>query len=110
MDQSTTLPIAGPTSGTRDVLTELLRDGARRLMAEAVEAEVAAWIDDHARLRDQAGHRQVVRNGYLPEREIQTGLGDVQVKQPRGDKTAIELFIAGVREWETALRRGFPEG
>ncbi len=83
MDQSTTLPIAGPTSGTRDVLTELLRDGARRLMAEAVEAEVAAWIDDHARLRDQAGHRQVVRNGYLPEREIQTGLGDIQVKQPR---------------------------
>ena len=83
MDQSTTLPIAGPTPGARDVLTELLRDGARRLLAEAVEAEVAAWIDEHAHLKDQTGRRQVVRNGYLPEREIQTGLGDVQIKQPR---------------------------
>jgi putative transposase len=81
--QSTTLPIAGPTSGTQDVLTELLRDGARRLLAEAVEAEVAAWIDAHAHIKNQAGRRQVVRNGYLPERDIQTGLGDVYLKQPR---------------------------
>src|SRR5947209_3938510 len=70
-------------TGARDVLTALLRDGARRLLAEAVEAEVAAWIDDHAHLKDPAGRRQVVRNGYLPGREIQTGLGDVEVKQPR---------------------------
>ena len=83
MQESTTLPIAGPMPGTRDVLTELLRDGARRLLAEAIEAEVTAWIDAHAHLKDQAGHRQVVRNGFLPERKIQTGLGDVEVKQPR---------------------------
>jgi putative transposase len=83
VDQSTTLPIAGPTTGSHDVLTELLRSGARRLLAEAVEAEVAAWIDARAHLKDEAGRRQVVRNGYLPEREIQTGLGDVEVKQPR---------------------------
>lgn len=83
MEESTTLPIAGPTSGGHDVLTTLLRDGARRLLAEAVEAEVAAWIDAHAHLKDPAGHRQVVRNGYLPGREIQTGLGGVEVKQPR---------------------------
>ena len=83
VDQSTTLPIAGPTPGCQDVLTDLLRDGARRLLAEAVEAEVAAWIDAHAHLKDEAGRRQVVRNGYLPERDIQTGLGDVEVKQPR---------------------------
>lgn len=81
MDQSTTLPMAGPTTGSRDVLTDLLRDGARRLLVEAVEA--AAWIDAHAHLKDPPGCRQVVRNGYLPEREIQTGLGDVGVKQPR---------------------------
>jgi putative transposase len=83
VDQSTTLAIAGPTPGTQDLLTEILRDGARRLLAEAVEAEVAAWIDAHVHLKDSAGRRQVVRNGYLPEREIQTGLGDVGVKQPR---------------------------
>jgi putative transposase len=83
VNQSTTLPITQPSLGSRDVLTALLRDGARRLLAEAVEAEVAAWIDDHAHLKDRDGHRQVVRNGYLPERTIQTGLGDLEVKQPR---------------------------
>ena len=69
VEESTTLPIAGPTTGSKDALTDLLREGARRLLAEAVEAEVAAWIDDHAHLKDRAGYRQVVRNGYLPERK-----------------------------------------
>jgi putative transposase len=81
--ESTTLPMAGPTPGSQDVLTDLLRDGARRLLAEAVEAEVLAWIDAHAHLKGQDGRRQVVRNGHLPERAIQTGLGGVEVKQPR---------------------------
>jgi putative transposase len=83
VDQSTTLTMPGPTPGVQDVLTALLRDGARRLLAEAVEAEVAAGIDAHAHHKDEAGRRQVVRNGHLPEREIQTGLGDVEIKQPR---------------------------
>jgi putative transposase len=52
-------------------------------LAEAGEAEVAAWIDAHANLKDSNGRRQVVRNGHLPERAIQTGLGDLDVKQPR---------------------------
>lgn len=83
MGESTTLPIAGPIAGVRDALTDLLRDGARRLLAQAIEAEVAAWIDAHAHLKDPAGRRQVIRNGHLPERAIQTGLGDVEVRQPR---------------------------
>ena len=83
VDQSTTLPLAGPTLGSQDVLTELLRCGARKLLAEAIEAEVADWIDGHAHMRDGAGRRLVVRNGSSPERAIQTGLGDVEVKQPR---------------------------
>jgi len=83
VEQSTTLPITGPTGPARDVLTDILRDGARRLLAEAVEAEVAARIEAHAHLKDEAGRRQVVRNGYLPERAIQTGLGEVEVRQPR---------------------------
>ena len=83
MEESTTLPIAGPMPGVQDLLTDLLRDGARRLLAEAVEAEVLAWIDAHAHLKGHDGRRQVVRNGHLPERAIQTGLGEVQVKQPR---------------------------
>src|SRR6478736_6008445 len=83
MTESTTDLRIVPLPKGPDVLTEILRDGARRLLAEAVEAEVAAWIDAHAHLKDSAGRRQVVRNGHLPERTIQTGIGDLDVKQPR---------------------------
>jgi transposase-like protein len=64
-------------------LTEVLRSGAQKLLAEAVEAEVAAYIARHADLRDQDGQRVVVRNGHKDEREIQTGIGPVKVRQPR---------------------------
>src|SRR3954465_2949955 len=83
MSQSTTEIRIVPLAPSQDVLTDLLRDGARRLLAQAVEAEVAAWIDDHAPLVDDQGRRQVVRNGHLPERAIQTGIGAVEVQQPR---------------------------
>jgi len=53
------------------------------MLIMAIEAEVAEWIDSHRHLADERGHRQVVRNGYLPEREIITGLGSLQVRQPR---------------------------
>jgi putative transposase len=83
VEKSTTLPMVGPSPTSQDALTEILRDGAKRLLAEAIQAEVADWIESHAHIKDLAGHRQVVRNGYLPERTIQTGVGDIQVKQPR---------------------------
>src|SRR5437763_4409590 len=83
MSQSTTEIRIVPLPKGQDVLTEILRDGARRMLAQAVEAEVAAWIDDHAHLKDDQGRRQVVRNGHLPERAIQTGLGEIEVQQPR---------------------------
>src|SRR4051812_2355238 len=72
-----------PLPQGQDVITEILRDGARRLLAEAIEAEVATWIDAHAHLKDAAGRQQVVRNGHLPERTIQTGIGEIPVQQPR---------------------------
>src|SRR3982750_1008851 len=83
MQQSTTDIRIVPLPQGQDVLTEILRDGARRLLAEAIEAEVATWIDAHAHLKDAAGRRQVVRNGHLPERTIQTGIGEISVPQPR---------------------------
>jgi transposase-like protein len=64
-------------------LTEVLRAGAQKLLGEAVEAEVAAYIARHADLRGQDGQRMVVRNGHKDEREIQTGIGPVKVRQPR---------------------------
>jgi transposase-like protein len=66
-----------------DALTELLRTGARELLQSAVEAEVAEFIAQHRELRDERERQRVVRNGYKPERRIQTGIGEVPVKAPR---------------------------
>ena len=70
-------------SSTASPLDGLLREGARRLLQAAVEAEVAEYIQAHADQRDTDGHRLVVRNGRAPERTIQTGLGDIPVSRPR---------------------------
>lgn len=83
MVESTTDTRIVPLPTGRDAITDLLRAGARRLLAEAIEAEVAAWIDAHAHLKDASGRQQVVRNGHLPGRTIQTGIGEVEVRQPR---------------------------
>ncbi len=67
----------------KDPLTEVLRSGARRLLVEAIEAEVSGFIAEHSDLVDEAGRRRVVRHGHLPERKIQTGIGAVSVRRPR---------------------------
>jgi transposase-like protein len=64
-------------------LDEVLRQGAQRLLAQAIEAEVAQWIEEHQHVTDDRGRRQVVRNGYLPERKLVTAVGEVSVQQPR---------------------------
>ena len=66
-----------------DQLTEVLRNGARALLAKAVEAEVADFLGQHADLKTEDGHQRVVRHGHLPEREVMTGIGPVAVRQPR---------------------------
>jgi putative transposase len=83
MAESINSTLSLPAATSRDVLTDILRDGAQRLLAQAVEAEVAAWIDSHADLKNADGHRQVVRNGRLPQRTITTGVGPIEVQQPR---------------------------
>jgi len=74
----------------KDVLTEILRDGAQRLLATAVEAEVAGYLEQHAGHVDEQGHRLVVRNGHHRERTIQTGLGSVAVKAPRVEDRRVD--------------------
>ena len=84
MDQDRIVSFSHPDRiSIEDPLTEVLRSGARRLLAEAVEAEVRAFIAEHADLVDGSGHRRVVRHGYLPEREVQTGIGPIAVRRPR---------------------------
>jgi putative transposase len=66
-----------------DPLTEVLRNGARALLAQAIEAEVTEFLAQHADLKTAAGLRRVVRHGHLPERKVMTGIGTVGVRQPR---------------------------
>jgi putative transposase len=90
MGQGTADAIPFPEASSQDVLTGLLREGAQRLLAQAVEAEVAAYIEAHGGLRDAQGRRLVVRNGHKDERELQTGVGPVKVRQPRVDDRRID--------------------
>jgi putative transposase len=72
-----------PEAFVDDPITEVLRTGARKLLAEALEAEIESFLCQYRDLRDDQGHKRVVRNGHLPERDIQTGIGPVAVKVPR---------------------------
>lgn len=83
MKESTTNLIDIPQLSSRDVLTEILRKGAQDLLTQAIQAEIDAYIEYHKNLLDNEGHRLVVRNGQLPKRNIQTGIGQVEIKQPR---------------------------
>ena len=82
MTNSTVTPLVQPGAFS-DLLTEVLRSGAQRLLAHAVEAEVSGFIDAHAGERLDDGRARMVRHGHLPERDIQTGIGAVRVQQPR---------------------------
>ena len=67
----------------RSLLDEIVRDGARQMLAAALQAEVAAYVAAFADQLDENGHRLVVRNGYHQPREVLTAAGAVQVKAPR---------------------------
>ena len=67
----------------RSPLDELVREGARRMLQEAINAEVDGFIDQHRDRRDDEGRRLVVRNGHLPARKIMTGAGQIEVTQGR---------------------------
>lgn len=68
---------------SHDLMTHILREGAQKMLASAIEAEVQEFLEERQHLVDENGHRQVVRNGHLPERDLMTGLGPISVKQPR---------------------------
>ena len=69
MKEDTVVALRQPGSFSDDPLTAVLKAGARRLQARAVEAEVAAHIEAHADLTDASGRRRVVRHGHMPERD-----------------------------------------
>jgi putative transposase len=84
MSQGTNvLPFSQASS--RDLLSDILKEGAQKLLATALESEVAEYLQRFEQLRDTAGHRLVVRNGHMPERNIASGIGPISVRQPRVD-------------------------
>ena len=90
MSDSNVIKLAQPEAFS-DSLTEILRSGARALLTQAIEAEVAEFLAKHADLKTGTGQQRVVRHGHLPERAIMTGIGPVAVRQPRvRDREAIE--------------------
>jgi putative transposase len=83
MAKDNVIDLKKPESFIDDPITDILRQGARRLLCAALEAEVETFLKQYKDISDGKGWQRVVRNGYLPEREIQTGIGQVQVKAPR---------------------------
>jgi putative transposase len=81
MANDTVIDLASPE--VIDPLTELLRNGARKLIAEAVQAELTEALQQYVDQKTEDGRQRVVRNGYQPEREILTGVGKVSVKVPK---------------------------
>jgi putative transposase len=73
-----------------DPLTEVLRSGARKLLADAVEAEVSDFLDRHSRFLTEEGQQRLVRHRHLPERDIMTGIGPVGVRAPNSGCTRCE--------------------
>ena len=82
MTKNNVLEFAG-RDAISDPLTALLRSGAQQLITQAVEAELQELLNQYSDRRTDGGHAVVVRNGHLPERDLQTGLGPVTVRIPK---------------------------
>jgi putative transposase len=84
MEEDSVVALPRPGAGvTDDPLLVVLRVGARRMLMQAIEAEVETFLAAHAGLRDEQGRQRLVRNGHAPERQIQTGIGPLEVRRPK---------------------------
>lgn len=81
----------------RSALEELLREGAKKILQEAIETEVAEYVQAFQELRDEMNKRLVTKNGYLPSRNILTGIGSLNIRQPRvRDNRKNEFFSSAI--------------
>lgn len=82
--------VLGEGKPMASTLDELAREGARRMLAAALEAEVAVYIEEHQHERDEQGHRLVVRNGKAQARTVTLGAGTLQVQAPRVEDRRVD--------------------
>ena len=99
-DSNETRDAVGPG---RSLLDEIVRDGARQMLAAALQAEVAAYIAQFADHLDENGHRLVVRNGYHTERDVLTAAGAVTVKAPRVNDKRIDPETGERQKFSSAI-------
>ncbi len=83
MAKNNVIDLKKPEPFIDDPITDILRQGARRLLTAVLEAEIETFLKQYKDIPDDKGCQRIVRNGYLPECEIQTGIGQVTVKAPR---------------------------
>jgi len=83
MTKDNVIGLKKPEPFIDDPITDILRQGARNLLTAALEAEIETFLKQYRGIPDDKGCQRIVRNGYLPEREIQTGIGQVSVRAPR---------------------------
>jgi putative transposase len=94
---------AEANSAGGSLLDEIVRDGARQMLAAALQAEVAAYVAAHAGELDEQGRRLVVRNGYHAEREVTTAAGAVPVRQPRVNDKRTDPISGQRRRFASAI-------
>jgi transposase-like protein len=94
---------AGKKGGSSSLIDEIVREGARRMLAEALQAEVDAYIAAHAAERDENGRRLVVRNGYHQPREVLTSAGAVEVTVPRVNDKRTDPATGERRRFSSAI-------
>jgi len=91
MDDDTTITPLHQPGSVDDPLTQIARDGARRMLAAALRAEADAFVAQHAEETLPDGRQRVVRHGYGPERSIQTGIGALDVRRPKVRDRAADM-------------------
>jgi len=92
-----------PAAVGGSLLDEIVRDGARQMLAAALQAEGAAYVEAHCGERDEVGHRLVVRNGHHAEREVTTAAGAVAVRAPRVNDKRVEESTGQRKRFSSAI-------
>ena len=81
----------------KSVLEQIIHEGARRLLQAAIENEVAEYVERFKEMKNEKGHRMVVKNGSSPERTLVTGVGPLTIRQPRiHDRREGESFTSAI--------------
>lgn len=83
MPENTITQLPDPSGFSADAFTDVLRNGARKLIEQAIHAELAVLMAAFSKEKLEDGRARLVRHGHLPEREVMTGIGPVPVKVPR---------------------------